>query len=79
MFQLISISIFVRFGFLCAVAMLYGCSFPTVQPWEKENLSKASMQFDVDRLESSLIDHIYFSKEAASSGRSVGGGGCGCN
>jgi hypothetical protein len=37
------------------------------------------MQLDADPIAASLDDHIYFSKEASSGGRSFGGGGCGCN
>ena len=50
-----------------------------VAAFEKGDLARPAMQFDADRLEASFADHIYFSKEAASGGRSVGGGGCGCN
>jgi hypothetical protein len=37
------------------------------------------MQLDPDPLDSKLKQHIYTSKEAASGGYGVGGGGCGCN
>lgn len=50
-----------------------------VAAFEKGDLARPAMQFDADRLEASFADHIYFSKEGASGGRSVGGGGCGCN
>jgi len=50
-----------------------------VEPWEKNNLAKPEMALDSDPLTSALDDHIYFSKEASSGGRSFGGGGCGCN
>lgn len=50
-----------------------------VQPWEKGALSKPEMTFDGDHLESKFNEHIYFSKEGASGGSGVGGGGCGCN
>jgi len=36
-------------------------------------------QYNANALDDSLGDHIYFSKEASSGGRSFGGGGCGCN
>ncbi|MEJ6560098.1 MAG: DUF4266 domain-containing protein [Akkermansiaceae bacterium] len=42
-------------------------------------LSRPDMQLDPSPLISALDDHIYFSKEASSGGRSFGGGGCGCN
>ena len=54
-----------------------GCA--VVKPWQRETLADATMQPDRDPMGSGLIDHVYFSREAASGGRSVGGGGCGCN
>ncbi|MBA3252796.1 MAG: DUF4266 domain-containing protein [Burkholderiaceae bacterium] len=56
---------------------LMGCS--TVQPWQKGNLAKPEMAFDPDPLQTRFAEHTYFSKEGASGGMSVGGGGCGCN
>ncbi len=67
---------------LCSAAMLGGCALApqvNVAAFDKGDLARPAMQFDADRLESSFADHIYFSKEGASGGRSVGGGGCGCN
>ena len=52
---------------------------PKVQPWEKGNLANKEMAFDPDTLETRFADHTYFSKEGASGGAGVGGGGCGCN
>jgi hypothetical protein len=54
-----------------------GCA--VVKPWQRETLADSIMQPDHDPMGSGLIDHVYFSREAASGGRSVGGGGCGCN
>lgn len=54
-----------------------GCA--SVQPWEKGNLAKAAMSLDGDALGTKQKLHIYASKEAASGGQGVGGGGCGCN
>ena len=57
-----------------------GCA--TVHPpqaWEKGTLARPQMQFDADPLDVKLQQHIYTSKEAASGGYGVGGGGCGCN
>lgn len=50
-----------------------------VKPWEKGLLAKPEMGFEGDRLETMLSEHTYASKEAASGGNGVGGGGCGCN
>lgn len=62
---------------LVASTLLIGCS--TVPPWQKGNLAKPQMAFDHDPLQARFQDHTYFSKEGASGGSSVGGGGCGCN
>ena len=37
------------------------------------------MQFDADKLEAKYQEHVYWSREAASGGYGIGGGGCGCN
>jgi hypothetical protein len=50
-----------------------------VQPWQRETLARPDMTLVSDPLQASLDDHVYFSKEASSGGRSFGGGGCGCN
>jgi hypothetical protein len=64
----------------CAVTVLAGCAgVGQVKPWEKGVLAKPAMSFDGDRLEMMLTEHVYASKEAASGGNGVGGGGCGCN
>ena len=60
--------------------VLTGCSsMDTVEPWDKDLLSKKSMQPVPDYWDNFYDEHIYFSKEASSGGQSVGGGGCGCN
>ena len=50
-----------------------------VRPWQRGILSQPHMRLDTDPLDLATDDHIYFSKEASSGGRSFGGGGCGCN
>lgn len=64
-----------------ALAVLHaGCAgLPAVRPWEKGVLAKPEMSFDADRLDAAFVEHVYSSKEAASGGSGVGGGGCGCN
>jgi hypothetical protein len=57
--------------------LLVGCA--DVKPWQKGELAKPGMAFEGDPLASRLAQHIYFSKENASGGYGVGGGGCGCN
>ena len=61
------------------VLLLTGCSTQPVQPWEKGNLAKPIMQFDPDRLGVRMDRQIHQSKEAATGGYTIGGGGCGCN
>jgi len=56
-----------------------GCSSLGVQPWERDLLAKDEMALSATPIDAALDDHIYFSKEASSGGRSFGGGGCGCN
>jgi hypothetical protein len=50
-----------------------------VQPWERATLADYTMRPDRDPLGTQLSEHIYFSREAASGGRGVGGAGCGCD
>jgi hypothetical protein len=65
---------------LSAVASLASCSMvEPVQPWEKGTLAKEEMIFDDDALDRLYVEHTYSSKEAATGGAGVGGGGCGCN
>jgi Domain of unknown function (DUF4266) len=64
---------------VAALVALGGCSSLGVQPWERDLLAKPSMQLSTSPVIDALDDHIYFSKEAATGGRSFGGGGCGCN
>ena len=64
---------------LAAVGALLGTGCTNVQPWERGELADYTMRPDRDTLNNSMTEHIYFSREAASGGRGVGGGGCGCN
>jgi hypothetical protein len=57
--------------------MLVSCA--DVRAWERGYLAREEMAWAPDALESSLNDHIFFSKEASSGGNSAAGGGCGCN
>jgi len=66
---------------IAGIAMLCGagCSTLGAKPWEHDLMAEQSMQINPYPLESASDDHIYFSKEASSGGRSFAGGGCGCN
>ena len=56
-----------------------GCTLAPVEPWRKGDLARPEMGFEARALESRLADQVYTSREAASGGQGVGGGGCGCN
>ena len=56
-----------------------GCATTKVQPWERAALADYTMRPDRDPLHNTMFEHIYFSREASSGGRGVGGSGCGCN
>jgi hypothetical protein len=65
---------------LLGTALLCACAQRgPVQPWQKGVLARPEMNIDGARLETKFAEHIYASREAASGGASVGGGGCGCN
>lgn len=64
-----------------AISLSTGCSsfIKPPQPWEKGLLAKPEMVMGGDALDQRFTQHIYGSKESASGGYGVGGGGCGCN
>jgi len=81
-------------GVVLGLLLLSGCStmkdfsntvkdslftYEKVKPWQKGELAKEDMQLVDDGMMTYADDHIYFSKEAATGGKGVGGGGCGCN
>jgi Domain of unknown function (DUF4266) len=66
--------------FVVAGCAMSGCSvIKPVSAWEKADLARPAMTFESDVLDAKFTDHIYFSREAATGGSGVGGGGCGCN
>jgi hypothetical protein len=64
-------------GLVVIAGMQTGCD--TVKPWQRKTLADPTMSGDLIPLQSAFNDHIYFSREMASGGKGVGGGGCGCN
>ena len=56
-----------------------GCTVLGAKPWEHDLMAERAMQVGAYPIEAGMDDHIYFSKEASSGGRSFAGGGCGCN
>jgi hypothetical protein len=83
--RLTSTSIFLRSWripiVLAAMGAMSGCTLiQPVHPWEKGTLTRAEMTIQGnDPLGDKFSDHIYTSREGASGGTGVGGGGCGCN
>ena len=71
------IKILKTIGLTLILLGLVGCS--AVRPWERNILAKDEMLLVPDELESYVDDHVFFSKEASTGGKGVGGGGCGCN
>jgi Domain of unknown function (DUF4266) len=64
---------------LSASILVGGCGTLGVKPWQRDVLAREEMRMDSDPLDAAIDDHMYFSKEASSGGRSFAGGGCGCN
>lgn len=56
-----------------------GCSTSRVQPWERGAFADYTMRTDRDPLATAMAEHTWFSREASTGGRAVGGSGCGCN
>jgi len=59
--------------------LLGGCASTTVQPWQRGQLAQPVMAWEPDPLLAGYRQHVQYSKEAASGGATLGGGGCGCN
>jgi hypothetical protein len=64
---------------LLAAALLAGCSGMPVKPWQRGDLARPEMKWAPDAQATAQRQHTYASKEAASGGPALGGGGCGCN
>ncbi len=65
--------------FLLFYSLLSACSLQPPQPWQKQDLARAEMQFDSNPVQANFEQHFYFSKEGSSGGQGFAGGGCGCN
>ena len=67
---------------LLAGTLLAGCAqLDAMAPkvWEKDRLARKEMTIEGDGHEGRLAQRVYSSRENASGGYGVGGGGCGCN
>jgi Domain of unknown function (DUF4266) len=62
-----------------ALTLLATAGCQNVKPWQRGALADPIMQADRDPIGVAIDEHVFFSREAASGGRGVGGGGCGCN
>ena len=69
--------LFLLAGLGCGLLAVTGCQ--SVKPWQRGTLADYTMRADRDPIGQAQDDHIFFSREMASGGRGVGGGGCGCN
>ena len=58
---------------------LAACSALGIKPWDRDILARKSMQLNSQPNITAYHEHIYFSKEGSSGGRTFDGGGCGCN
>lgn len=69
-----------RMFWLCLIGLALltpGCV--AVKPWDRDALASYTMRPERDPMTGALREHMWFSREAANGGRSIGGGGCGCN
>lgn len=64
-------------GMVILLAACAGCQ--NVKPWQRGTLADSTMRADRDPVGTGMNEHVFFSREGASGGRGVGGGGCGCN
>lgn len=65
------------FALFAAALVSGGCA--TVEPYQRGLLARPDMALEPSPGTGRALDKTYASKEAASGGGSVGGGGCGCN
>lgn len=67
----------IRLLLLVVAACSAGCV--NVKPWQRGTLADITMRPNRDPLGEAFAEHTFFSREAATGGRGVSGGGCGCN
>jgi len=55
------------------------CVIEPIKPWHRDVLARENMAIDADEMIGLMDEQVYYSKEASSGGKGIGGGGCGCN
>lgn len=61
-----------------AIAVSACAGLEPVRPWQKGDLARPEMRLD-DGPDGRVADKAWASRESASGGSRIGGGGCGCN
>ena len=64
---------------ISSLLLLGGCSIDPIKPWHRDVLARDNMALDADEMIQLMDEQVYYSKEASSGGKGIGGGGCGCN
>jgi hypothetical protein len=64
---------------LIAALGLSGCSSLGVKAFDRDLLATRAMQLNTHPHITAFNEHVYFSREGSSGGRTFDGGGCGCN
>lgn len=60
------------------LGMMFAAGCATVQPWEKERLGQADMEFRGGHKTRHFVNHAAITVEEAEGGDGTAGGGCGC-
>ncbi len=68
-----------RIAALLAATLMLASGCVAVEPYQRAYLARPDMGFESLTGTAKALDKTYPSKEAASGGGAVGGGGCGCN
>jgi hypothetical protein len=64
---------------MAALVTVALCGCAPVAPYQRGYLARDDMALDASPGTMKALEKTFASKEAASGGASVGGGGCGCN
>ena len=66
-----------KLALFLALTVAAGCA--TVKPYEREYLSRPSMDRERELTEAKFYTHVLDAREGATGGVGAAGGGCGCN